>query len=619
MLRLFCKCCLLSIALVITLIYFCSPQLQTFLISKLNPRTQGIIPFVTPQPTWNYTLRQIPPQHGTVVIVTGANTGLGYSSSKILASKGATVILACRSSVKCATAVTSIQHLYPQADVTPMALDLSSLASVRSFAQTFQKQYPAGLDTLLLNAGVMMCPYTLTKDNIELQFGVNHVAHHYLTKLLLPSLHLKAEQGKMTHVVSVSSSASFNAYNNEPDVIKLTLKEINDPVHYNMAKAYGQSKLSNILFAKELQEQELQAGYTQMIVTAVHPGAVQTDLGRHIVNMFPSFLQSTIASLPSAIAHLGLMWKPDDAALSQLFAMSSPDLQLHPTAYQGKFLVPIATTSEPPVHAYNKTLQKQLWAFTELLILEKGHATSVAADAAATPNSKSTASTTTTTTTTTSSTTTTTTSIPPSAPTLATAIFAAGCFWSIELAFQRLPGVTSTSVGYVGGFTKSKATYEQVSRGTTGHAEAVQLMYDPSEITYNELLTVFFEIHDATQLNRQGGDVGTQYRSLIVADTKEDYIQVQQRMQHDYTNAVTEVLLSSSAKLNTKWWQGEDYHQQYLEKGGQSSEKGNLSPIQCYGNRGPLKHLQKKRKIVELFENRGVVDREEKVGVQNEL
>ena len=170
----------------------------------------------------------------------------------------------------------------------------------------------------------------------------------------------------------------------------------------------------------------------------------------------------------------------------------------------------------------------------------------------------------------------------------------------MELAFQRLPGVIATSVGYVGG-TIVSPTYKGVASGTTGHAEAVQIEYDASVLSYGDLLDVFFDIHDATQLNRQGGDVGTQYRSVIVAHTLEQMKISKRALVSADQQLATQILDSSKHQ----YWMGEGYHQQYLEKAGQSARKGDLAPIQCYGDRGPIKHLSKKEKLVKLFQQSG--------------
>jgi peptide-methionine (S)-S-oxide reductase len=147
------------------------------------------------------------------------------------------------------------------------------------------------------------------------------------------------------------------------------------------------------------------------------------------------------------------------------------------------------------------------------------------------------------------------------------ATFAAGCFWGVEAAFRQVPGVTSTSVGYTGGSLENP-TYEDVCTDRTGHAEAVEVDYDPSRVSYQELLRVFWENHDPTTLNRQGPDVGTQYRSAIFfhdaeqeAAAKASKEQLEQS--GDYKRPlVTEILPSP------KFYRAEEYHQQYLEKRG---------------------------------------------------
>ena len=184
----------------------------------------------------------------------------------------------------------------------------------------------------------------------------------------------------------------------------------------------------------------------------------------------------------------------------------------------------------------------------------------------------------------------------------AKAYFAAGCFWSVELAFQRTPGVSRTAVGYIGGHTKNP-TYKQVVTQQTGHAEAVEVTFDDAKVTYADLLDIFFEIHDPTQLNRQGNDVGTSYRSLIAAERGSAHWNLAAGMLGEsMSHAVTQLVPLDEHKF----WPAESYHQQYLEKGGQSSEKGSLSPIHCYGTdrRGPVKTLTKKRKLRRIFARR---------------
>ncbi len=144
------------------------------------------------------------------------------------------------------------------------------------------------------------------------------------------------------------------------------------------------------------------------------------------------------------------------------------------------------------------------------------------------------------------------------------ATFGAGCFWGVEAAFRKLKGVTSTAVGYMGGATQNP-TYKDVCTGTTDHAEVVQVEYDPSLISYEQLLEIFWKAHDPTQMNRQGPDHGSQYRTAIFFHTPE---------QEAVARASKANLPSLSKPVATEitaagtFWKAEDYHQQYLEKRG---------------------------------------------------
>lgn len=150
------------------------------------------------------------------------------------------------------------------------------------------------------------------------------------------------------------------------------------------------------------------------------------------------------------------------------------------------------------------------------------------------------------------------------------ATFGAGCFWGVEAAFRQVQGVVSTSVGYTGGSLKNP-TYEDVCSGRTGHAEAVEVIYDPAKISYEQLLQVFWENHDPTTLNRQGPDVGTQYRSAIFYHSPEQQAAALAAKEKLQTSGrykrpiVTEIVAASP------YYWAEDYHQQYLEKRGLAS------------------------------------------------
>ncbi|KAJ2307121.1 Peptide methionine sulfoxide reductase A2-1 [Coemansia sp. RSA 2705] len=160
------------------------------------------------------------------------------------------------------------------------------------------------------------------------------------------------------------------------------------------------------------------------------------------------------------------------------------------------------------------------------------------------------------------------------------ATFAAGCFWSVELVFQRKDGVLQTQVGYTGG-REGKTTYGEVCSGTTGHAEAVRLEYDPKVISYTDLLAVFWNKHNPTQGNRQGNDVGSQYRSAIFYHTDEQKQLAEAskaERQTKYEQPITTEIIPAGT-----FYAAEAYHQAYLEKGGQCAAKGCSDAIACYG------------------------------------
>lgn len=151
-----------------------------------------------------------------------------------------------------------------------------------------------------------------------------------------------------------------------------------------------------------------------------------------------------------------------------------------------------------------------------------------------------------------------------------TATFAAGCFWGVEAAFRQVPGVVSTTVGYTGG-TRDDPSYRQVCTGRTGHAEAVQVVYDPQRLSYDELLAVFWDNHDPTTANRQGPDVGTQYRSAVFVHNDEQLRSAtRSKDELDASGRFRRPIVTEIVPAST-FWPAEDYHQQYLEKRGLST------------------------------------------------
>ncbi len=151
-----------------------------------------------------------------------------------------------------------------------------------------------------------------------------------------------------------------------------------------------------------------------------------------------------------------------------------------------------------------------------------------------------------------------------------TATFGAGCFWGVEVAFRNVPGVTGAEVGYLGG-TLETPTYEQVCTGRTGHAEVVQVEFDPERVSYEQLLDVFWELHDPTTLNRQGPDVGTQYRSAIFTHSDEqNTAATSSRDRLAASNRFSKPIVTQIEPA-TEFYRAEEYHQRYLEKRGLAS------------------------------------------------
>lgn len=148
-----------------------------------------------------------------------------------------------------------------------------------------------------------------------------------------------------------------------------------------------------------------------------------------------------------------------------------------------------------------------------------------------------------------------------------TATFAAGCFWGVEQAFRERDGVIATEVGYTGGHTDNP-TYEAICRKTTGHAEAVLVTFDPSRVSYDELLSLFWKIHDPTQINRQGPDVGDQYRTAIFTHSDEQAETATKSKAAEDASGRHARPVATLIQPAGKWWKAEDYHQQYFEKRG---------------------------------------------------
>jgi NAD(P)-dependent dehydrogenase (short-subunit alcohol dehydrogenase family) len=283
----------------------------------------------------------IPAQNGKLVLVTGANSGLGYEVSRALARRGATVIMACRDTQKGEEAAAKIREEQPKGELRVMELDLSDLSCVRKLADEFRAEYKR-LDALVNNAGVMAVPYGQTTDGFELHFGINHLGHFALTGLLLDLL--KAAPG--SRVVTVSSYGHWFGWINFGD--------LNGEKFYYTWLAYGQSKLANVLFAYELQRRLARAGGNPLSLAA-HPGYAATNLQRH--SPLWSFLNPIFAQSQQM------------GALPILYAAARPEIRggeyLSPDGFLGQRGYPYKGFSSPGSH--NKAIAQRLWQVSEQL------------------------------------------------------------------------------------------------------------------------------------------------------------------------------------------------------------------------------------------------------------
>lgn len=252
-----------------------------------------------------WTAKDMVDQSGRVVVITGANSGVGYESAVAFARKGAQVVMACRSMDKAERARQELLARVPGALVDILPLDLGSLQSVRAFTDRFFACYDR-LDILMNNAGIMALPYSKNKDGFESQFGTNHLGHFALTGLLLPAL---LETSK-SRIVSVSSNAYLRG--------QINFEDLQGEKRYTRWGAYSQSKLANVLFARELQY-KLEAMRADTISVACHPGYAATNLQSHPGNKLEALFMPFGNAFVGQPAELG--------ATYQLYAAVAPEVR----------------------------------------------------------------------------------------------------------------------------------------------------------------------------------------------------------------------------------------------------------------------------------------------------
>lgn len=288
-----------------------------------------------------WTINELPDQSGRNVIVTGANSGIGFEAAKALAQRGAVVIMACRSLEKGQAALEQIQDEDPQAHVLLMQLDLADLNSVHRFGEDFLAAFDR-LDILINNAGIMATPYGKTADGYEMQFGTNHLGHFVITGILIDIL----KKTPNSRVVTVSSYAHY--------IGKIAFADLNSEKSYQKWIAYGQSKLANVLFGYELQRRVARNGNNPISVVA-HPGYAATNL-QHNTTLF-----NMLNPLMAQSQEMG--------ALPTLYAATSPEIKggeyIGPDGFLGQRGYPHKTISSR--RSQDEETAQRLWTISEEL------------------------------------------------------------------------------------------------------------------------------------------------------------------------------------------------------------------------------------------------------------
>jgi NAD(P)-dependent dehydrogenase (short-subunit alcohol dehydrogenase family) len=294
--------------------------------------------------TARWTSEDVPGQQGRLAVITGANTGLGFETARVLAARGASVVLAVRDTDKGKAAAARIAAAAPGATVTVQPLDLASLESVRAAAAGLRARHPA-IDLLVNNAGVMFTPQQATRDGFELQFGTNHLGHFALTGLLLEQM-LPVPGSR---VVTVSSTAHRLR-------ARINFGDLQGERSYRRVAAYSQSKLANLMFTYEL-DRRLSGAAAATIAVAAHPGLADTGLTRHTPAIAAFFYARVISQNPAT------------GALPVLRAAADPGVLGGQYYGPGRLL---GTRGYPELAASSRqsrdtAIQRRLWTVSEEL------------------------------------------------------------------------------------------------------------------------------------------------------------------------------------------------------------------------------------------------------------
>ena len=295
---------------------------------------------------WNAS--DCPDQSGRLALITGANSGLGLETARVLAGRGATVLMACRSRERAEQARQQLLPIVDGGAIDLVELDLADLASVQRAVRQVEDCY-GRLDLLINNAGVMGLPRTLTRDGFECQFGINHLGHFALTNALLPLMQGRPD----ARVVSVSSGAQYFG--------RINFNDLQAEKNYDRWKAYGQSKLANVMFAVELQHR-LSSSNSNVQSFVAHPGVARTNLQPTSVAASGSRLEPLAYQLMAPLFQSAAM-----GALPQLFAATAkeavPTSQYGPNQWGGMRGWPTAVPMAPA--AKDLEQRKKLWEISE--------------------------------------------------------------------------------------------------------------------------------------------------------------------------------------------------------------------------------------------------------------
>ncbi|KAI5621551.1 retinol dehydrogenase 13, partial [Silurus asotus] len=279
---------------------------------------------------------------GRTVVITGANTGIGKETAQDMAKRGARVVMACRDLSRAEKAAEEIRCSTGNGNVVVRHLDLASFFSVRQFAQEYIATEER-LDILINNAGVMMCPHSLTVDGHETQFAVNHLGHFLLTVLLLDMLKTSAP----SRVVNVSSIAHKGG--------KIHFNDLNfSKTPYDSLVSYRQSKLANILFTRELARRTKGSGVTSY---ALHPGVIHTELGRYVQMRHP--VLSILLLIPSVL----LMKSPKQGAQTSIYCAVTEGLENYSGCYFSD-----CQLKEPALEAKDDLASVRLWDVSSQIV-----------------------------------------------------------------------------------------------------------------------------------------------------------------------------------------------------------------------------------------------------------